>query len=129
DLRPFALIALRRDPSDGPVRADRQDLVDLSWIAGGDGELLGKPGGERDADLGRVADAAGVVVGIGRGHPVRADRWICTRRWMPPAARSTRRSSSAREKGSPSAVPWSSTREPEPVITTLKSTPARASSE
>ena len=47
---------------------------------------------------------------------------------IPSEASSSSESSWAREKGRPSAVPWTSTRSPDPVTTTLKSTSARASS-
>ena len=54
--------------------------------------------------------------------------WALTSDAMPAEARSSRVSSSARLNGSRSAVPWTSTRPPSPVMTTFMSVSARTSS-
>src|SRR5574343_695398 len=50
-----------------------------------------------------------------------ASFWACTRSAMPWVARASIASISARLKGTPSAVPWTSTKPPAPVITTFMS--------
>src|SRR5207237_736930 len=82
-----------------------------------------------------VVRVGGVRAGIARaedpGPPaqrVHHEAGAADSAWIPAVARSIMRSSSAREKGAPSAVACASTSSPAPVITTFMSTSAAESS-
>src|SRR5690606_7713026 len=74
-----------------------------------------------------------LVLVVGRedecaGHASSAAFCRAVRLFVPASARSSRASSSARSKGTPSAVPCTSMNLPEPVATTFMSVPARTAS-
>ncbi len=88
--------------------------------------------GGADVDAGEhLAELRDLVAVAGRQddpHPPTAAVCSAVRSRTPPSARSSRTSSSAREKVLPSAVACTSTRRPAPVMTTFMSDSARESS-
>jgi hypothetical protein len=121
----------------GRARLDERVLLEGRAVLHGLGAVVGD---EVDAVEARAEDPAQLLdlVGVVRGEderdhgrpPQRPSACACSAVSVvpPPSARSRRASSSARSKGAPSAVPWTSTKEPLPVITTFMSVSARTSS-
>src|SRR5688500_3126663 len=80
---------------------------------------------EQGSDLPQLA---GIIRGKHQLHAPSDFFWCWTSSPMPFAASSSSVSSSAREKSAPSAVPCTSMKLPEPVITTFMSQPQAESS-
>src|SRR5437764_944007 len=85
---------------DGRALADAEDLMNLARV----------PGGQRQRRSARLT----------LRHPPSVCRWNAVSRSIPDVARSISASSWALLNGVPSAVPWTSTSPPVPVMTTLK---------
>src|SRR5205085_4656203 len=103
---------------------------------------VGRPGEELETRHGRRQDGRdlGGLVGVGRGEDeahylprggggvASSSAWASRISAMPCSASDSRSSSSALENALPSAVPWTSTKRPEVVMTTFMSTSAFTSS-
>src|SRR5699024_1566367 len=88
-----------------PVPQQLTQLAQLALVPRGEDEPRGRRGARACAHR----------------SPARVSCWIRVSSVVPSTARSSRVSSSARRNGAPSAVPWTSTKSPDPVTTTFMS--------